>query len=1037
MKKFLAMVIMAAALLCAAATGASAKTLDPYSGIFTMEHDDSPEAIAEGNLPETYISQNGYVGDLWPGALVYRNVDFGDLTAKKATLYAGLPLNHAARVDLKVDKIDGPTLATFQMKGQGDWNDHTPFESEVFQEIKGVHDIWFVMTGGNARMWSFEFFPEEYNRNPIELYDGTGNFNDGLTEDDKFYAQIIGGLGFKSGDDNKIDTNLSVSRGTFVGFIDWVMNYIGDGERYFTDVTDEHEYYEAVTRLKDYDIIAGYGDMTFKPDQAITGSEAANICANALGYNKAYTNEYVSVKAKLLSSAGITNASEQISTMTAMKMLYKFLTSDYINYDMNAKNIAEAKKEKHILEKTRDIYLETGIVDGNVFCMIDDPSSSTGSDEVSVNGNLFGTAESTAERYLGRKCEYFVYKGDDEDKPQILSIAPERKSESRKITHGSEPYMDGETICYRENNSVKKIKLSQKTIVIYNSASYENVDISQILNMQNLEYKNGAWVSNGQKKRDFRGSVEAVTFDGGKTADVVFVKCYDNIVVSGYDASGKTLQNKLFDKSYYMSGDDETSYAVIYSNGEAFSYKDLQENMAGIIYQSINNDGKRVITAYFSNDGTDGRISAIGDDYVVIDSQEYDVSEDFRIAKNVRVGMEGKFILNPYNEIIWLITDAENVKSERLAAFINGWCNETGDDAKILVYDMHAGLKEYSVNEKIRLEGISTKNYEQVMKGTAVYPNIGISALKRGFLIKIKTNAEDKVTFIDSQMEGAGGEDDCVKMLSGALGGEQLVYRWAARIFGSQSSGNLYPIADDTVLINSPSPASEEYKAGEGFNIASIQTLEEQDQARDFVLYATDYQTNVASTVIYYTDKSSEYDRNNIYVFEGESVEYIDRKGEIGKAVSLNIGGLSKDYKVERQYAEKVDFSSFIPGTILKVATNSYGEIIGVQKMFVPNSDDGVVNDGNPENEPYINSALRLVWAEAEGRDNSFLKLKKGVGTLTKTEYVYTPEMPVYVCSKNGSRVRIEKTNASAVSTGDKILFVLDYGRVKQAIIYR
>lgn len=1036
MKKILTAIMAVAVLLSTATVGVSAKTLNPYSEIYSMEHDDAPEAIAEGNLTSGYVSQNGYVGDLKRGGLVYRNVNFGTLTPKKAIVYAGLPTNHDCTIVFKVDKFDGPTLATVKMSGKGDWSTQQQFTVDVELDIEGIHDIWMVCTAGNARIFSFEFLPAEYERETIKLYDGNGNYSGELSEEDKFYCQLIGGLGFKNGKGDTIDTELTVSRGTFASFIDWALNYAGDGEKYFTDVADDHAYSEAINRLKNYNIISGYGDMTFRPDQAITGEEAAVICANALGYNKYSNNEYESKKSQLLLQSGIKDASEPISTLTAMKILYRFFKSDYIYLGLKNFNSFESYEKKHILEETRDIYLETGIIEGNVFSMLDNPSKYMQDGQVSVRGVVYNTPNNEAQRFLGRRCEYFVYKGRDGEELDILSIAPDRKSQSIKITDEAEPYIQNGTLYYTENNKTRKIGISGTTKVIYNSAAYENVDISQILNMQNMKYENGGWVSNGKEAREFKGTIEAVDYEGGNSADVLFVNFYENIVVSGYDNSGKLLYDKLSDRTYFMTGEQEESYAMIFVDGQAVSCRDLKTDMAGIIYKSINSKGKTVILAYFSDDIIDGKITALGKEEIKINSESYDVADDLTKVKNLYMGMTGKFFINPYNEVIWVSTDDALSSSERYAVFIRGAYDEDNDNVFISVWDMEDGIKQYTVKEKIYLEGVRTNNYSQVMNGTNEHTNIGVASLKKGYLLKLKLNSEGLVTFIDSQLKGLGNEKDCIQMVSDSLDGEALIYRWNARIFGNNSAGNKYAISDDTILISCPSPSSEEYSLGDGFSVSSIQTLTAQDQTRDFVLYSTGYKTDVASVVIYYTDKNTDYDKNNLYLFEGFNGEVIGRYEDLCYSVSLNVGGMSKEYVVSPSLNGTVDFSTFVPGTLLKVAKNSYDEIIGIKKLYVPGSEDGVINSNNPESESSINSGTRVILAEVEERDNSFLKLKKRKGDIVTTEYVNTTDIPVYACKVTKRGTYVEKTNAGAITIGKKAIFVLDYGRVKQAIIY-
>lgn len=54
----------------------------------------------------------------------------------------------------------------------------------------------------------------------------------------------------------------------------------------FKDVNTQHWYYSSVERLVKHNIISGYGDGTFKPQQPVTRAQAATIIANALRVNK-------------------------------------------------------------------------------------------------------------------------------------------------------------------------------------------------------------------------------------------------------------------------------------------------------------------------------------------------------------------------------------------------------------------------------------------------------------------------------------------------------------------------------------------------------------------------------------------------------------------------------------------------------------------------------------------------------------------------------------------------------------------------------
>lgn len=1037
MKKFLTALLAAAALFCAAAAGVSAETINPYSTVYTMSHDDSESALADGKI--TAITQaDGGVSDFRPGGLVFRDVDFGKMTPKKIVLTAGLPLNHAGRIDFKLDKYDGEIFATVYMRDTGGWTIRQEFEGDILTDVSGVHDVWMVMSTGNGRLYSFEIIPEEYSRTPIVLGDGSGEYGDELSKEDEFYCRLIGGLGFTSSKDGKFDPGLTVSRGTFVSFIDWVLDYSKSGEKYFTDVADDHAYYEAIARLKKYNIIEGYGDMTFKPDRAITAEEAATICANALGYMKGTEYGHEEKKAELITKSGIKKSSAPLTTLSASKMLYRFLTSDYVSYKLKSSKGFISDDSKCILEETRDIYLKTGVVDGNVLGKIANPADSTDADEVTIDGISYKTLQSGAEQYLGRSCQFFVYEGEYDE---ILSIAPDKKSESITVTDAEEPYISGGYLYYtpdEKSSRTKKIKLPQTANVIYNSVSYENVDMAKLLDMQNLKYDGTKWISNGEPARAFKGSIELVDYSGGDEPDVIFVNYYENLVISGYDRSSKLIYDKLSDRSYYVTGEEEASYATLFLNGEAISYRDLAEDMAGVIYKSINNEGKTVVVAYFTDDSVSGRITAKTNDEIKIDGVKYDADPELLALGKIYIGLDSEFVLNPYNEVIWVLSGSADGSNDRIVTFIKGAYEDEAEAVVITVYDTaEAALKTYTANEKIWLEGVRVKSFDDIMNGTAEYTDIGVAALKRGYLMKLKLDADGKITYIDSQLEGAKNERDCVKMISSSLDGEQLIYRKSSYVFGTTSAGNKYPYNADATLISCPSPSSSEYKLGDGFDVSDISTLKQQDQARSFVLYSTEYGTSVASVVVYYTDTSTNYDTLNLWLFESVGDDVIGRNEEILKTVVLNLNGLSKTYTVTESCAASTDFAAFVPGTLMKVALNAHGEILSVKKMFVPGSTDGTVSDDNPESESTINSSTRTVWATVEERDGSFLKISKTKSGVKNYEYIYASGAGVFIFKNTANGVSVEKADAGAMIKGKKALFILDYGSVKQAIMYQ
>lgn len=60
----------------------------------------------------------------------------------------------------------------------------------------------------------------------------------------------------------------------------------------YTDLDENAACYEAASRLKDFGIMGGYDDGTFRPNNAITRAEVARLVASALGFEQTTYDDY-------------------------------------------------------------------------------------------------------------------------------------------------------------------------------------------------------------------------------------------------------------------------------------------------------------------------------------------------------------------------------------------------------------------------------------------------------------------------------------------------------------------------------------------------------------------------------------------------------------------------------------------------------------------------------------------------------------------------------------------------------------------------
>ena len=127
-------------------------TLDPYK-------QQEGETIA--NSKGVHTTQNAktgvYVCDIHNGDWIkVANVDFGSKSPKTfdATLASAL---RGGQIDVRLDSVDGPVVATLAADGTGGWEEWKTFSAPVTGKVKGVHDVYFTFAGRKGpKLFNFD-----------------------------------------------------------------------------------------------------------------------------------------------------------------------------------------------------------------------------------------------------------------------------------------------------------------------------------------------------------------------------------------------------------------------------------------------------------------------------------------------------------------------------------------------------------------------------------------------------------------------------------------------------------------------------------------------------------------------------------------------------------------------------------------------------------------------------------------------------------------------------------------------------------------
>ena len=124
-------------------------------------------------------------------------------------------------------------------------------------------------------------------------------------------------------------------------------------------------------------------------------------------------------------------------------------------------------------------------------------------------------------------------------------------------------------------------------------------------------------------------------------------------------------------------------------------------------------------------------------------------------------------------------------------------------------------------------------------------------------------------------------------------------------------------------------------------------------------------------------------------------------------------------------------------GSLVKLGFDSHGEIIAINVVYSPDGSAGLISADNPESEGTINSGSRMVYAEIVKQDGDFMQVRFEKNKQERTEFIPLADIPVLICEEGNSGLDIQKTGVSALIAGRKAIFILDYGRALQAIVYK
>lgn len=351
----------------------------------------------------------------------------------------------------------------------------------------------------------------------------------------------------------------NVTRGEFAEFalrlegydIDTINGY-NIGSVYFNDINDS-AYVKSILLSYEVGIMEGYEDNTFRPNEAISVTEAATAVLRILGYKQALDGGYVTVmkaasSAGLLKGIGITGV---VTYSDLAQILYNALFAEVMVADIGSGKAEYTKSDENLLSYLFGIKEIVGVVSANRFTELDFQSNYQET-RFEIDGNEY-ISNGDYDEYLGYRVKAYYYEENDE----IVFVTPYNTTVTQIPADLISDTTTEKRIVYTENDDAAKEKyenINGKISVIYNgvAAGHYTEDMLKPIN----------------------GSVCLINNDNDDDIDVIEVNEYCNYFVQSTDLENEIIYDYYGKDALEL---DEKHY-TIKKSGEKIAFSDICVN---------------------------------------------------------------------------------------------------------------------------------------------------------------------------------------------------------------------------------------------------------------------------------------------------------------------------------------------------------------------------------------------------------------------------------------------------------------------------
>ncbi|WP_026487038.1 S-layer homology domain-containing protein [Caldanaerobius polysaccharolyticus] len=476
----------------------------------------------------------------------------------------------------------------------------------------------------------------------------------------------------------------------------------------FSDVKPSDWFAGYVNVAASKGIVKGYGNGKFGPNDNVTYDQVLIMLVRALGYNdndiasaKTYADLVVAYTAKA-DEEGIIGDVEIVNGVPATR-------GDVAKLLYNALNNAKiAKTDSNGNKVDSDNVLLSKLASTATYTILATPDvdSSVSAGNVNTDKGSVATAIDL-NNYLGKKVEVYV----SNNSKKIVGVKSVDTSDSDVLTFTESDNSVGNTVYYKDGDTLKTVTVGDSTPVVYNGVKTTFKDVRT-----NQKVYAGA-------------NVTLINNDGTTGYDYMIV---DNSFSSQAVRVAKdvTSSDKYINNTTSLSIDPSKTIIV---KGAVSKVTDIKAN--DIIYYGTSIDGNK-ITILVVRNTVSGKVTEAGPDFIVVNGTKYTVKGISVPAVNT----EGTWVLDKDNNIVYqasgtttttyyavaLLSDLNNAWDSKIKLFKSDGTTVVMSAVYDNVYNVSVGsgvLVDYTVNSDGKINSIEAPSGVSSVSATVYSAN--------------------------------------------------------------------------------------------------------------------------------------------------------------------------------------------------------------------------------------------------------------------------------------------------------------------------